>query len=559
MIGQTVAQYKIVEKLGEGGMGAVYRADDLKLDRTVALKFVLAGLGDGLGGQERLMLEAKACAALNHPNITTVHDFGEHDSRSFIVMEYVEGTTLQDAIRQRSFSSEEVVAIGIQIADALGAAHAKGIIHRDLKSANIMLAASGRVKVMDFGLAKLVEGSFLTQTGTTLGTAAYMSPEQVRSDELTIRSDIYSLGVVLYELATGVTPYPHAHQLAVMYAVANEDPMPPRERNPDIPESLEAAILKAMAKDPAERFASCEEFAAALRGTAAVRGAAEPSENVAPAARSGVDRLAFTQKRWFRVGIPVIVAASLVALTLVVQGPILVGIGTTHVGVSPDQSRAQVHYDGGMTYFHDGDFNNAVSELERAVELDPSFGSAWSALAAASVNTGNFVAAQIQSERALQLNPRDAEAHYNFAFASEEIGETARARAAYMQAVRLDSSFTAAYSALGNLMIESGTPEDAVPLLESAMANNPESEHLFLIRKNLGKAYLAMGRHEDAAQHLVESLRANPDWPESVALLARTYDAAGLREDARPLWERYVELEADEAKRAEAQERLSER
>ncbi len=182
MIGRTVAQYKIVEKLGEGGMGAVYRAEDQKLDRTVALKFVLSSISAGLDGQERLMREAKACAALNHPNITTIYDFGEDDSSSFIVMEFVEGLTLADAIRERAFETEEVVSIGVQVADALRAAHARGIIHRDLKSANIMLDGSGRVKVMDFGLAKLADSSFVTQTGTTLGTAAYMSPEQVRGE-----------------------------------------------------------------------------------------------------------------------------------------------------------------------------------------------------------------------------------------------------------------------------------------------------------------------------------------------------------------------------------------
>lgn len=587
MVGQTVAHYKITDMLGEGGMGTVYRADDLKLDRTVALKFVLSSIGDQLNGHERLVREAKACAALNHPNITTIHDFGEDGSQSFIVMEFVEGVTLQEAIQQRSFEPEEIVAIGIQIADALDAAHAKGIIHRDLKSANVMLDASGRVKVMDFGLAKLAQSSFVTQSGATLGTAAYMSPEQVRGDELTPRSDIYSLGVVLYELATGVTPYPHAHQLAVMYAIANEEPLPPREHNASIPVALEAVIMKAMAKNPDERYASCARMVEALRsaapagghaaigsavstplgGKSSVRGAKDQRSAGPRRALAAVADLPLLRMRWFRIGVPVVLLAGIVAVALVVKAPLL------PMGGGSPQMTATTHYNTAISYWQeaqaleardeeaqaDARYRRARTSLQRAVELDSTSSTTWSLLASVNARLQEYEQAIAQNERAIRLDATNTEAHYNLGFALEEIGRPDRALQAYAEAVRLDSSFTEAYSALGNSLIEQGRMDEALGVLERALEKTPESDVLFLIRKNLGKAHLAAGRHQEAVPHLIESLQAEPDWPETTALLARAYESAGMDEEASLLWRRYLELETDAEKLAAARERLGER
>ncbi|MCJ7578614.1 MAG: serine/threonine protein kinase, partial [candidate division Zixibacteria bacterium] len=224
MIGKTISHYKILEKLGEGGMGVVYKAQDTKLDRIVALKFLPQHLTSDPVEKERFVHEAKAASALNHPNVTTIYEIDEFEGQMFIVMEYCEGKTLKQIIEKETLSVRKVLDIGIQICEGLVVAHEKGIVHRDIKSANIMLTPRGQVKIMDFGLAKLKGGTKLTQTRSTLGTAAYMSPEQAQGEEVDQRSDVFSFGVVLYELLTGRLPFEGEHQAAIIYSIINEEP-----------------------------------------------------------------------------------------------------------------------------------------------------------------------------------------------------------------------------------------------------------------------------------------------------------------------------------------------
>ena len=225
MIGEVVSHYKILEKLGEGGMGEVYKAHDTKLDRFVALKFLPSDLTVTETEKARFVLEAKAASALNHPNICMIYDILEEDGKLFIVMEYVDGETLRN--KRNNVSTKQALDIGAQAAEGIAAAHEKGIIHRDIKPENIMLTKSGNVKIMDFGLAKRndpSEASRLTRTGTTLGTVGYMSPEQVQGQDVDHRSDIFSLGVVLYEMLSGESPFKGIHETAIMYEIVNVDP-----------------------------------------------------------------------------------------------------------------------------------------------------------------------------------------------------------------------------------------------------------------------------------------------------------------------------------------------
>src|SRR5467141_4203620 len=221
MIGQTISQYKILEKLGEGGMGVVYKAEDGKLDRLVALKFLPSHLASSEQDKARFIQEAKAASALNHPNVCTIHDIQEHDGQMFIVMEFVDGETLR--AKKGLISFKQAIDIGIQVADGLAAAHEKGIVHRDIKPENIMIRKDNIVQIMDFGLAKLRAGrtTRLTKEGSTLGTAGFMSPEQVQGLDVDHRSDIFSLGVVLYELFTGQMPFRGVHETALMYEIVN--------------------------------------------------------------------------------------------------------------------------------------------------------------------------------------------------------------------------------------------------------------------------------------------------------------------------------------------------
>jgi len=226
VIGKTVSHYKILEKLGEGGMGVIYKAHDTKLDRDVALKFLPQHLTGDPIEKERFYHEARAASALNHPNIMTIYEINEHEGQLFIATELIEGKTLKEVVKSGPLTIKNVLDIAIQIGDGLASAHEKGIVHRDIKSENVMLTSRGQAKIMDFGLAKVKGATKLTKTGSTVGTAAYMSPEQAQGEEVDHRSDIFSFGVVLYELLTGKLPFRGEHHAAIIYSIINDDPQP---------------------------------------------------------------------------------------------------------------------------------------------------------------------------------------------------------------------------------------------------------------------------------------------------------------------------------------------
>lgn len=254
MIGKTISHYQIIEKIGEGGMGIVYKAKDTTLERTVAIKFLPRQTATQAEERQRFYIEAKAAAALNHPNIATTHAIEEVEDDVFIVMEYIEGQELKQKIDAGPLPVEDAIHIILQIANGLQEAHKKGIVHRDIKSANIMLTGSGQIKIMDFGLAKVRGGAQLTQIGTTLGTAAYMSPEQARGEDVDHRTDIWSLGVVLYEAIAGQLPFKGHYEQAVLYSILNEDPESITCLRRGVPTELEAIMNKALAKSPNERY-----------------------------------------------------------------------------------------------------------------------------------------------------------------------------------------------------------------------------------------------------------------------------------------------------------------
>ena len=261
MIGKTISHYRILEKLGEGGMGVVYKAEDLSLERPVALKFLSPRAMGTEEDQERFVHEAKAAASLNHANICTIYEIANADGKTFIAMEYVEGENLHARMMSAPLPLDEALAITADIGRGLAAAHERGIVHRDIKPANIVVTPSRVVKIMDFGLARIAGGEQLTQPGTTLGTVSYMSPEQARGDDVDGRTDVWSLGVVLYEMLTGRRPFIGDRDMAVIYSILNEDPPPPVELRPDIPEILDAIVKKALVKDRNARYASALEFA----------------------------------------------------------------------------------------------------------------------------------------------------------------------------------------------------------------------------------------------------------------------------------------------------------
>ncbi|MCP4897217.1 MAG: serine/threonine protein kinase, partial [bacterium] len=281
LAGRLLGRYRVVSQIGAGGMGEVYRARDSKLDRDVAIKVLPDGVSDDADRRQRFEREARVVAQLSHPNILEIHDFGSDEGRFYAVTELLTGQDLRMEMTGRRLRLDRALEIGIAIAEGLGSAHSKGVIHRDIKPSNIFLTQSGQVKILDFGIARLGERSTLNETesskstltakGTMIGTVGYMAPEQVRGDPADARSDIFSLGCVLYEMFTGKRPFSRETTIATLTAILNKDPSPITTHNPDLPPALDQIVARCLRKEPGRRFESARDVAFSLKALTGVR------------------------------------------------------------------------------------------------------------------------------------------------------------------------------------------------------------------------------------------------------------------------------------------------
>lgn len=493
----TIAGYEILGTLGEGGMGIVYRARDATLDREVAVK-VIRPSALGAQAKERFIREARACSRINHPNIVTVYAAGEENGTPYIAMELLRGKTLREMLAEGPVPWPQAIEWVSAILDALGRLHAEGIVHRDLKPENVIVTEGGVAKLMDFGIARLGTSETLTVDGATIGTIHYMSPEQVQGKKADPRSDVFSMGAVLYELLSGEYAFSGEHPLAAMYSISNESPRPLGELAADLPPGLPEAVSRALEKNPDARFQDAAAFRTALLDVAR------------PAQAPAVHRPA---RRWIFVS---------AAAGLTVAAVVFIGLSKGY----RDRQLAIRYNDKGVLAWKQGNLAEADSLLGRALSLEPRSPQILSNLADLRWDRGDFPAAEN----------------------------------AYRAAIKADSSFVYAYNNLARFLISRGRAAEATIILDEALRRersnrSTDKELLGFLLKNRGTAAEELGALDDALRYWKEALDVIPGNVQLHASLASWYERHGNRAEARTHWLKV--REAAEATAAEKNEAAS--
>jgi len=535
LIGQTLGGYRILEQIGRGGMATVYKAFQPSLDRNVAIKVLppyFAEQDDTF--LKRFRLEARAVAALRHPNILVVHDYGEQDGTTFIVMEYVEAGTLTDRLG-RPMPLPEIEVLLRQVAASLAYAHEKGVIHRDVKPSNILLPKPEWPLLTDFGLAKIVGGTHLTQTGAIAGTPAYMSPEQGRGDTLDHRTDIYSLGIVLYEMATGVVPFKAETPMAVIVKHIIEPLLLPRAVNPELPEAVERVILKALAKDPQDRFSNANEMADAFTSALGLRS----PQPLSRAAGEGLGVRAAAEARPLRSRRLIWGAAALVAVLAigaVALASRLASNGGGQAGMAEETSPAnslestrtvdQLLADS-RARLNQGDLDAALVDLQEAAAADPSnYDLLWT-IATTLKDNGQTDPAKAFADRAVAAGPDEVSFHDGAGWFYYELGYYAEAVDRFRHILELDPEALSAYVSIADASLGMGDADQARLALESA-GNHPivQDPDLYM---NVGWRYSQMEAWSKAQAAFRLALGLEPATIDAWdGLTDATYNAEGL-------------------------------